>query len=77
MSTKLKSVRRMFRATSAYVLSLVPQNVDAARMIGSVRVVFYREVGPSSGALARSHVKELRRSQVKSFRHAADVCKML
>ena len=67
----------MFRATSAYVLSLVPQNVDAERMIGSLRVVFYREVGPSTLPLARSHVKELRRSHVKSFCHAADVCKML
>ena len=67
----------MFRATSAYVLSLVPQNVDAKRRIGSLRVVFYREVGPSTSALARSHGKALRRSHVKSFRHAADVCKML
>ena len=77
MSTKLKSVRRMFRATSGYVLSLVPQNVDAARMNGSGRVVFYREVGPSTFVLVRSYVKELRRSHIKSFCHAADVCKML
>jgi len=67
----------MFGATSAYVLSLVLQNVDAQRIIGLLRVVLHRKVGPSSVVLARSSVKELRRSHAKSFRDAADVCKLL
>jgi len=67
----------MFRATSAYALSLVPQNVDGARMFGSTRAVFDRKVGPSEWAVARSCLKEVRRSRVKSFCHAADVCKAL
>ena len=67
----------MFRATSAYALSMVLQNVDAERANGSMRVVFCRDVGPSTDAVTRSRMKELTHSHVKSFRHAADVCKML
>ena len=67
----------MFRATSAYVLSVVPQNVDAQRMIGSLPSCFLSRswtINLRTRAIARERTK---RSYVKSFRHAADVCKML
>ena len=60
----------MFRATSAYVLSLVPQNVDARRMIGSLRCFLSRSWTIKRGArsIARERTKTFTRKEFLSRR---------